>query len=180
MRRALGLLALPLAVGACILPRTVYLEDEERHLLHHQELSATFEADCLPELAPADPDRAVPRPAARPPDHVFPGDATGQREHVWLEEDIYAYAERWGVGILGDWAILRVGWDWKVHCRIETCRLSEDVSCCYQECIGGGASGLGFEPPNRTGCLNTAAGGADQWFVDGLREAGVPGAEVCR
>lgn len=180
MRRWPLLIPLATAFVACMLPRSVYVEDEETHLAHHAELVGAYGADCLPELLPADATSSVARPGDRPADHVFAGDFYGQVEHVWLEGETYSYSERWDMGVLGDWSLANVGWDWKVECRMLACPLSDAAVCCYQECVDGGASGLGYEAPDRFGCMNTASGGAYQWFIDGLRQAGVRGVDACR
>lgn len=180
MRRRLALLGLAVGLGACMFPRTVYIRDEDNHLAHHERLSAKYGVDCLPEHLPANAETSVPRPDDRPADHLFAGDFTGQLEHVWLDGGTYSYAERWRVGVVGDWSLATVGWDWKVGCRMLTCPLSDGATCCYQECANGGASGQGYEAPDRFGCMNTAAEGEYQWFLDGLRESGVSGLEACR
>lgn len=179
MRRWPVLLGLAVAFTACMLPKTVYFRDEENHLVHHEKLVAEHGVDCLPEYLPAN-ETTVPRPDARPPDHRFAGDFTGQLEHVWLEGESYSYAERWDVGVIGDWSLWNVGWDWKVGCRMLTCPLSDGAVCCYQECADGGASGQGYEAPDRFGCMNAAASGEFQWFIDGLRASGVRDLDACR
>jgi hypothetical protein len=172
--------------GSCMIPRSEMLREDVHHVRTDRALKARFGHEataCLPERLPADPATSAPRPSPEKADHTFRGDVSGMREHVFLvrSDDRHHYLERWDVGIAGvDWEILTVGWDWKVSCTIEQCALPDGLVCCYQECRDGGDRGMAYEAPDRFGCMNEAAGGVYQWFIDGMREAGVPGAEGCR
>lgn len=167
-----------------MLPRSEMLRDDVHSHRVHRELAHRYAPVCLPQFLPADKSTTAPRPV--PPeeaDHTFVGDVWGLREHVFLvrEADEHHYAERWDVGVAFlDWEILTVGWDWKVGCEIEQCTLPDGLVCCYQTCRDGGDSGMGYEPADRFGCMNGEAGGPFQWFLDGLREAGVRNLEQCR
>jgi hypothetical protein len=177
----LALAAVPLST--CMLPRSEMLREDVHHLRTHAALSARYGPSCLPERKPPDPSTEAPRPDPSEADHTFVGDVDGMREHVFLHQHdgTYDYVERWDVGVPGvKWEILNVGWDWKVDCRVEQCVLPDGVVCCYQECAGGGSSGMAYEAPNRFGCMNEAVGGVFQWFLEGLDEAGVPNVDGCR
>jgi len=136
---------------------------------------------CDPIHQAADPGTRSERPDEDRASFFFHGSALEQREFVWLREDgRYDYAERWDWGVPGAGKLqVDIGWDWKVDCGIEQCTRSGGVACCYQVCRDGGATGAAYEPPDRFGCMNSAAGGRYQWFLDGLREGGVPGLEAC-
>jgi hypothetical protein len=178
----LTLAAVAVLVNTCMAPRSEMLREDVHHLRTHEALSARYGPACLPERVPADKRTEAPRPDPDDATHTFVGDVFGMREHVFLrqEGDLHSYAERWDVGVPTlSWEIMNVGWDWKVGCRIRQCVLPDGLACCYQECTDGGASGMGYEAPDRFGCMNDAAGGVFQWFLDGLHEAGVPDLQGC-
>jgi len=136
---------------------------------------------CGPSVLDATPVRSVERPDEESADHHFRGSMPEQTEFVWLnDEHHYDYAERWDWGVPGEDTLqLHLGWDWKVGCRVERCERPDGVICCYQVCREGGAWGLSWEPPDRFGCMNHAAGGRYEWFLEGLREVGVQDLDAC-
>ncbi|MFP8873645.1 MAG: hypothetical protein VCB42_03705 [Myxococcota bacterium] len=136
---------------------------------------------CGPAEIKADKTASVPRPSAAEADFSFSGDLMEQVEFVWIQpQGRYHYAERWNLGMVGtDKLQVNVGWDWKRECRIERCEKPDGSLCCFQVCEDGGASGAGTEPPDRFGCMNPGAGGDYQWFLNGLRAAGIEGLEGC-
>ena len=136
---------------------------------------------CGPPEIQADKRSSVPRLKAADADFSFSGDMVEQEEFVWIRpEGRYHYAERWNLGVVGtDELQMSVGWDWKHRCRIERCEKSDGSLCCFQVCEDGGESGAGVEPPDRFTCMNVAAGGSYQWFLNGLRGAGIEGLEGC-
>jgi hypothetical protein len=172
MRRSLVLVVVA-GLCSCVVPKDVYFRDEADHVERNRRLKAIHGASCLPDYLRADPATSVPRPDG-PGGRPFAGDFDGQLEHVWLEGNTYSYSERWDAGVIGDWSLMNMGWDWKVGCRMHVCPLTAGEVCFYQECSDGGASGRGYEAPDRFGCMNASVGGQFQWFLDGLRESGVP------
>lgn len=138
-------------------------------------------AACTPAEIVADAAQSVPRPSEADASFTFPGNMPEQLEFVWIQpEGQYHYAERWDIGVPKDQRLqLNLGWDWKRDCRIESCEQPTGEVCCFQICADGGKSGVPTEPPDQFGCMNAAAGGRYQWFLDGLRGAGVEGLEGC-
>jgi len=138
-------------------------------------------AMCAPAQIDADASQSAPRPPESEAGSTFSGNMPEQLEFVFIQPDgRYHYAERWDFGIPHDQRLqLNVGWDWKVHCQIERCEQPAGQVCCFQICEDGGNSGVTTEPPDQFGCMNAAAGGQYQWFLDGLQGAGIEGLEGC-
>jgi hypothetical protein len=139
-------------------------------------------AACEPGVVHADHSTDAPLPEESSASFHFPGNMPEQREFVWLRGDgRYDYAERWHYGVPGDKALQGgMGWDWKTGCRMKMCPLPDGSTCCYQVCVDGGDSGVGMEPPEQFACMNSAAGGRYDWFIDGLLENGMSRLEACR
>jgi len=136
---------------------------------------------CEPAELEADASDSVPRPSEVETAFTFPGNMPDQLEFVWVRpKNQYHYAERWDLGVADvDRLQLNMGWDWKVDCRIERCEKPTGQVCCFQVCGNGGKSGVPTEPPDHFGCMNAAAGGRYQWFLNGLYDAGIEGLEGC-
>ena len=136
---------------------------------------------CGPAELAADRSDSALRLDPEEADFSFSGDMPEQVEFVWIRpEGKYHYAERWNWGVAGEGDLqVSLGWDWKHECRIERCDLPNGNLCCFQVCEDGGNSGVAREPPDRFGCMNVAAGGGFQWFLNGLRKAGIEGLEGC-
>lgn len=136
---------------------------------------------CAAVEVPADKRTHAPRPEVADAAFSFPGDVLEQRDFVVVHENgTYDYMERWDAGIPGDPELQRrIGWDWKVGCRMHLCPLPDGTTCCHQVCRDGGASGVGYEAPDAFGCMNSAAGGKYDWFIEGLRDGGMTALEAC-
>ena len=175
-----GILLCLLAFSSCMTPRVRYFfidQAPESDPVHEADHPALPDGEmCAPTRKEPDLATSAPMPDTDDADSAFPGDFRGQREFVFLHEDgSYDYVERWRFGFF-----FTVGYDWKVGCRIHQCERSDGVRCCYQTCEDGGASGLAYEPGDAHACMNFSSGTRQyQWFLNGLIEAGVPGAEGC-
>lgn len=136
---------------------------------------------CSAAEVPADKRTHVPRPDEAAATFSFHGDEPEQRDFVFVHDDgTYDYVERWDLGVPGDPELqLKIGWDWKVGCRMHLCPMPDGVTCCHQTCRDGGHSGVGYEPPDAFGCMNSAAGGNFDWFIEGLRDGGMDALEAC-
>ena len=147
----------------------------------HKEPVVQAADSCGPLEIPADATISAPRPEEAEADFTFPGNMPEQLEFVWIQpEGQYHYAERWNLGVAKvDRLQVNMGWDWKVSCQIERCEKPTGEICCFQTCENGGKNGVPTEPPDRFGCMNESAGGRYQWFLDGLRAAGIEGLEGC-
>lgn len=136
---------------------------------------------CNATEVPADKGTHSPRPQEADATFSFPGNNPEQREFVIVHADgSYDYMERWDVGVPKDPALqVKVGWDWKVGCRMHLCPMPDGTTCCHQVCRDGGDSGAAYEPPDAFGCMNPAAGGKFDWFVEGLRDGGMKALDAC-
>lgn len=162
MRRVLGLGAALLALACADRPQ------------------GSADPSCGPTVIEATAEEEAVRPDVADAHYHFVGSVPEQTEFVWIYENHYDYAERWDWGVPGEEALqLHLGWDWKRGCRIERCDLPEGTPCCYQVCREGGSWGLSYEPPDRFTCMNRAAGGRYQWFLEGLQAAGVQNLDAC-
>jgi hypothetical protein len=138
-------------------------------------------AMCSAAEIPNEKHTHVPRPDEHDATFSFPGNMPEQREYVFLHEDgSYDYVERWDVGIPNNPDLeVEVGWDWKVGCRMHVCPIPGGGACCHQVCRDGGDTGMAWEPPEAFSCMNSAAGGEYDWFIEGLRSGGVDALDAC-
>jgi hypothetical protein len=137
---------------------------------------------CSALEVPNDKSTHVPRPDETAATFSFPGNMPEQREFVLVHEDgSYDYVERWDMGVPHHPEYqLKIGWDWKVGCRMHVCPMPDGATCCHQVCRDGGDEGAAYEPPEAFGCMNSAAGGEYDWFVEGLRAGGMDALAACR